>query len=265
MLRADLLRYLLTWYYGGYYADADVWPARSIRSCPTLEPIFHPTTDTTYNVSLILGIEIDEPYASEKLMRQWHWSRSYGFIQYNFYAPKRFSPFLRKTIARVLAHTKRHRENSGWLRGPKYNEKTILEVSGPGVFTDAVLDVLSEGLPTTHPLVKYSVDADADIGDLLVQVGEKKRYKPYSGDGNAFERQNRVTWAPFHRLSQPLWVDDTETAEGKEMGGLGVMPVSVWGNGQRHSGAENFRSVHACINHRFGRTWKKGWWEYIFG
>jgi len=46
---------------------------------------------------------------------------------------------------------------------------------------------------------------------------------------------------------------------------LAVLPINVWGNGQRHSGAENYNSVHACINHRFGRSWKKGWWEYLFG
>ena len=183
------------------------------------------------------------------------------------YAPRRFSPLLRKAIVRALAHTKQHKDRSGWLRGPKYNEKTILEVTGPGVFTDAVLDALSETLPTSHPLVRSSVEADAEIGDLLVPMAgeEKKRYKSNAKDGYEIQRNDRVTWAPFHGLRQPLWVDATEAADGKDMGGLGVMPISVWGNGQRHSGAENFRSAHACINHRFGRTWKKGWWEYMFG
>lgn len=255
--RADLLRYLILWYYGGYYADMDVFPARPIKSCPSLAPLFHSvpsdSDDSTErhahpNISLVLGIEIDEPYASPKLMRAWHWSRSYGFIQYTMYAPQRFSPLLRRAIVRVLAHTKRHNDESSFIRGPRYEEKTTLEVTGPGVFTDAILDVLSETLPSNHPLIKSSLDADAGIGDLV---------SPSSG-----KIQKRVTWAPFHRLKKSIWVD---ASEGKDMGGLAVLPINVWGNGQRHSGAENYNSVHACINHRFGRSWKKGWWEYLFG
>lgn len=254
VLRADLLRYLILWYHGGYYADMDVFPARPIRSCPSLAPLFDPVPSDSDNkpsalpnVSLVLGIEIDEPYASPKLMREWHWSRSYGFIQYTMYAPRRFSPLLRRAIVRVLAHTKRHNDESNFIRGPRYDEKTTLEVTGPGVFTDAILDVLSETLPLTHPLVKSSVAADAGIGGLVDSSGKI---------------QKRVTWAPFHRLRKSIWVD---ASEGKDMGGLAVLPINVWGNGQRHSGSESFNNVHACINHRFGRTWKKGWWEYLFG
>lgn len=95
ILRADLLRYLVLWYYGGYYTDLDVYPARSIKSCPALNPPFRSTTSPesqiSPNVSLVLGIEIDEPYASIQLMEAWHWIRIYGFIQYNMYAPRRFS------------------------------------------------------------------------------------------------------------------------------------------------------------------------------
>ncbi|KZN91205.1 Initiation-specific alpha-1,6-mannosyltransferase [Penicillium chrysogenum] len=87
VLRADLLRYLLLWYYGGFYADIDVFPARTIKTCPALESFFTPTPeDYTQNthpdVSLVVGIEVDEPYASPQFMRDWHWTRSYGLIQY---------------------------------------------------------------------------------------------------------------------------------------------------------------------------------------
>jgi hypothetical protein len=166
------------------------------------------------------------------------------------YAPRRFSPLLRKAIVRVLAHTKQHRDASRYsIFGPRYDEKTILEVTGPGVFTDAVLDALSETLPSNHLLVKSSVQADVGIGDLNRQT----------------DTQPRVTWAPFYHLDDPIWIDSAESMSGKDMGGLAVLPINVWGNGQRHSRAEMFNSAQACINHRFGRTWKKGWWEYLFG
>lgn len=133
---------------------------------------------------------------------------------------------------------------------PRYDEPTVLEISGPGAVTDAVIDGLSEALPPTHALVNRSVDADHGIGDLVsVASGTTVR---------------RVTWAPFHNLKEPLYVGAEEAEEGKAMGGLGVLPVSAWGNGQRHSNAEGFRGPHVCINHRFGGSWKINWWHRMF-
>ena len=78
-------------------------------------------------------------------------------------------------------------------------------------------------------------------------------------------------YTPFHHLKKPLWIDgkagrgqDTD-GESESVSGLLVLPINIWGNGQRHSGAGMFNSEEACTNHRFGRTWKKGWWENIFG
>jgi Glycosyltransferase sugar-binding region containing DXD motif len=252
ILQADLLRYLLLWYYGGFYADIDVHPVHPITSCTPLSPLF---TEHHHNISLVVSIEIDEPYASPTMKKQWHWSRTYGFIQYTLYASRRFSPFLRRAIVRVIAHSIRHdHQSSGIFHGPRYSEEDILEVTGPGMFTDSVLDVLSDSLPHEHHLMAASLKADEDVRELQ------------SGNG-----KSRVTWAPFHHLKKSLWIDGHQSGssgsqEGAEaMGGLLVLPINVWGNGQRHSGAEMFDSKDACVNHRFGRTWKKGWWEYIFG
>ncbi|PWY95302.1 hypothetical protein BO94DRAFT_553220 [Aspergillus sclerotioniger CBS 115572] len=223
VLRADLLRYLLLWYHGGYYADIDTYLAKQIKACPTF--------------SLVVGIEVDEPYASARMMREWHWTRTYSFIQYTMFAPKRFSPLLREVIVRVLAHSAQYKRLGRFFHGLKYNEKDILGITGPGVFTDTILDVLSETLPSAHDWVNVSVDADAGIGDLVPASGEAV--------------QRRVTWAPFHKIREGVC----------SMGGICVLPISVWGNGQRHSGSEGFSSKHACVNHRFGGTWKKkGWW-----
>ncbi|KXG50162.1 uncharacterized protein PGRI_061290 [Penicillium griseofulvum] len=257
VLRADLLRYLLLWYYGGFYADIDVFPARTIKTCPALESFFAPRPDEyneyTYpDISLVVGIEVDEPYASPQFMHDWHWTRSYGLIQYTMYAPRRFSPLLRETIVRVLSHTMQYNSHhKGFFPSLAYGEKDILGITGPDVFTDAVLDTLSSSLPETHPFVEQSVDADVDIGDLV--------------DTETGELRKRVTWAPFHRLRETVCIQADEAVPNESMGGLCVLPISVWGNGQRHSEAGGFNHANACVNHRFGRTWKKGWWEYIFG
>lgn len=134
-----------------------------------------------------------------------------------------------------------------------YDQISILETTGPGVFTDAVLDALSEFLPSTHPLVVASVEADRGVGELNVSE--------FSGDA-----QSRVTWAPFYRLREPVWVDASEGVENGNgnRGGLGILPINTWGNGQRHSGAEGFSSVHACVNHGFQGSWRKWWWQRLF-
>lgn len=253
VLRADLLRYLLLWYYGGYYADTDIFPARSIKSCPALrDSIFAVTIDN--NISLVVGVEIDEPFASPQKMQYWHWIRRYGFIQYTMYAPQRLSPLLREVIVRVLSHTRQHIGQSNFLLGAKYNELTTLEIIGPGVFTDTILDVLSDTLPPAHPLIQESVAVKKGLGDLV----------PPSWSSHF----QRVTWAPFHRLRSPRCVKGSEAKQGKQLGGLCILPVSVWGNGQRHSQSEGFDSADACVNHRFGGTWKpwkQSWKMYFFG
>ncbi|EAU31399.1 predicted protein [Aspergillus terreus NIH2624] len=258
VLRADLLRYLLLWYYGGFYADTDVFAAKPIKKCRALQPVFAATSDgdrresVSPEVSLVVGVEVDEPYATRQFMHDWHWTRSYGFIQYTMYAPRRFSPLLRETIVRALSHTRQHdAKYFGLFRSWRYNEKAILGVTGPDVFTDTILDTLSSSLPPTHPLVQDSVSAEAEVRDLVSRETGKT--------------QKRVTWAPFHRLHDTICIDAGEAMPTAPMGGLCVLPISAWGNGQRHSQAEGFNSPQACINHRFGRTWKKGWWEYIFG
>lgn len=240
---------MILWYYGGYYADLDVYPARSINSCPSLRDTVFQGNTVNANVSLVVGIEIDEPFASPQKMRDWHWARRYGFIQYTIYAPRRFSPLLREIIVRVLSHTKQRIDGQHfWARA--YNEMDTLEITGPGVFTDAILDVLSDTLPPTHPLIQQSVDADVGVAPSLASPVQ------------------RVTWAPFHRIREPLCVEDSESRPGKQLGGLCVLPVNAWGNGQRHSGSEGFSNKQACINHRFGGTWKpwkQSWQTYLFG
>ena len=254
ILRADLLRYTLLWYHGGFYADIDVHPVRSIDSCPSMLPLF--TSDKHLNISLIIGIEVDEPYASARRRKFWRWDGTHGFIQYAMYAPRPFSPILRQAIVRSIAQSIYHKkEKSRWYRpGDQFDRSVVLQTTGPGMFTEAVLDVLSETLSAEHTLRTVGRSKDACARDELTT--------------SSFEpRVNRVTWAPFYRLKEPIWIEDKEFLAGnnsRKGGGLGVMPINVWGNGQRHSGSENFNSDQACINHHFSGTWKKSWWRRKF-
>ncbi|RAL01756.1 uncharacterized protein BO80DRAFT_464297 [Aspergillus ibericus CBS 121593] len=204
VLRADLLRYLLLWYYGGFYADMDVFPARPISKCSAMQRVFPQRSDHPANVSLVVGIELDEPYASPRRMREWHWTRTYGLIQYTIYAPRRFSPVLREIIVRALAYTRKYQSHHNRLFG--YSQEDILRLTGPDVFTDTILDMLSSSLPSSHPLIQRSVDADETIGDL--------------------DRRRRVTWAPFHDLHETVCIEADEAVSEAPMGGICVLPVN---------------------------------------
>lgn len=238
VLRADLLRYLLLWYHGGFYADIDVYPRVPISACNSLQPLFSPVDQPgiRHNISLVVCTEIDEPYASSAMKKAWHWSRTYGFIQYTLFAPRRFSPLLRKVIVRALAHSARHNEvDRRWWRKVRYSEEDILEITGPGMFTDGLLNVLSDTLPESHPLVETSLEASSETQLPPNELQARARQTPY----NKSEKRHQVTWAAFHNLTNPLWIDGSEVESGRDaMGGLIVLPISVWGNGQRHSGAD---------------------------
>jgi len=121
----------------------------------------------------------------------------------------------------------------------EYSEKEILEITGPGVWTDAVLDTLTKGAK--------ALGTTPQAHDLMGVVSGRER----------------VTWRLFTGISNKTEIvlipKDTEPV------GLLVLPINYWGNGQRHSGAKNLYAKEACINHLFLRSWKKGWWEWAFG
>ena len=257
-MKADLIRYLLLFAHGGAWTDHDVSPVRPLSSCPFPSG---PDQATSNHTSLITGIEIDEPFVTPATRKQWHWSRVYGLIQYHMVA-KPFSPFLRKAIVRVVAHAYAHgkKRNSGLQRiwgwwftkgglwTGNYAETEVLEITGPGMWTDAILDTLTDAASKT-------IDGGVDVG-LVKKKGDW------------------VTWEAFTRIQEPREVilplrDNHEQNHDGEIGqqavGLYVLPINYWGNGQRHSGAKNFRAEAACINHLFLRSWKRGWWEWAFG
>ncbi|KAF8459332.1 nucleotide-diphospho-sugar transferase [Terfezia claveryi] len=258
VMKADLLRYLLLFIYGGVWVDHDVWPVKPLSACPF--QIHLPTSESgvSPHTSLLVGIEIDEPFVTAKTRRHWHWSRIYGLIQYHMVA-KPFSPFLRRAIVRVVAHAYTHgkRKNSGvkglwgWVSTNggvwtgEYSEIEILEITGPGVWTDAILDTLTDAvLKSPTPQTKGFLDT----------IGEEER----------------VTWRAFSGITKPTEVvlmpgESASVRVEVEPVGIYVLPINFWGNGQRHSGAKNFLAEEACVNHLFLRSWKKGWYEWAFG
>lgn len=180
---------------------------------------------------------------------------------------KPLSPFLRRAVVRAVAHAYAHGKRKargrgrGWpgrIKGGvwtgAYTEVEVLEITGPGVWTDAVLDTLTDAALRAAPPMA------ADLLDVVVDDAQ-------SGHG----RRERVTWRAFSGITTPREIVLTPAgvrgavAPEAEPVGIVVLPVNYWGNGQRHSGAGNFGAKEACVNHLFLRSWKKGWWEWAFG
>lgn len=118
-LERDIFRWLILWYHGGFFIEPDVWPRVAIHDCFDLDSIQHPSLNLPRNfpdstsryveqrekaspISLVLGIDIDEPYMAPHVRDNWGWSRSFSFATYTMWAPGRFDPLLRKAIVRCV-------------------------------------------------------------------------------------------------------------------------------------------------------------------
>jgi mannosyltransferase OCH1-like enzyme len=111
---------------------------------------------TDPSITTVVGIEIDEPSADEAVQRKWKWSRNHGFTQWTVIS-KPFAEPLKLAIVRAISHTYalarlRGVSEPGKLRSGKgifdwflgsYTVKDILEITGPGMWTDSVLDSIN--------------------------------------------------------------------------------------------------------------------------
>lgn len=324
VLRADLLRYTLLWLHGGFYADVDTVPHKPVALCPSLSFLFpasahlSPTAATAAtsvadiaaavanaqalpplaNLSLVLGLEMDEPAANPHTRAFWHWTRTAAFAQYAVYAPRRFSPLMRRALARALAYATHHnrattRRTGGVKVGPVYTAEDVAEATGRGMLTDLVMDVLGETLPEHAPAVRASLAAakadaaaEAPVTSAKADTAAGASVAAAHADtaagasvvGGEAETEapavappERVTWAAFHALRVPLVIEADELSEeaaaaGLEHGGLLALPINVWSNGQRHSGADpTWDSPEACVNHRFAGAWRHSFLDWVLG
>ena len=190
----------------------------------------------------MVGVNRDEPFYSQSSIREMVWSRGFGFGMGTVWAPRRFDPVLRKAIVRSISYSQVQDQlagGRGWreiMQGKgEWKEEEREEISGAGMLTDAVLEILSTGLKEGHELR----DRDAGL-------------------------KRRVSWKKFKRLKSTLWLEPNQAKDGEDMQGIAVLPINVWSNGQNHSGSGTFEAEGACVNHVYGARPKKEWYERIF-
>ena len=235
-LRPDLVRFLLLWYYGGFYTDINTWERVSLKDCaPIVE-----TTQNFKNVSLMIGMDRDEPFYNRRTIEGLGWSRGYGFGLGVIWAVRRFDPVLRTAIVRSISHAKTKRESDGRMQSrddwdlfqSDWEDWERNEISGSGMFTDIVLEALNDGLKGDHEIR----DRDAGI-------------------------ERRVTWKKFKGLHNTLWIEPSQAKEGADIPGIAILPINVWSNGQDHSGSGTFEAEDACVNHVIPAKSRKAWYE----
>lgn len=130
ILKADFFRYLILLARGGIYTDIDTTALRSTTD-------WIPEEVPRSTIGLIIGIEAD-PNRSD--WKDWY-SRRIQFCQWTIQA-KPGHPVLRDVVATITEDTLRMKKK-GVLRVNKL-DKSIVEFTGPAVWTDAIFNYLND-------------------------------------------------------------------------------------------------------------------------
>ncbi|KAK9447984.1 uncharacterized protein V1518DRAFT_452563 [Limtongia smithiae] len=206
VFKADILRYLLLYVHGGVYADANVYCRKPIAD-------WIPSSLWGSDSDVVVGVAADEPYLSTQTLRDWGWHRPYEIAQFVI-AAKPFARPIRVAIARAVAYAirlrQRQQSSRGFFKLSSYVARDIYEVSGPGMWTDVLIDAMSY-------------------------------------------RRAELSWSHFHEMAEPIRVP-TETSA------VIVLPVSYFGNGQKHSGAGDYKVPESCVTNFQAMSPKRNNW-----
>ncbi|KAJ9391929.1 CAZyme family GT32 [Paecilomyces variotii] len=163
VLKADFFRYLILLARGGIYSDID-----TIALKPASEWLPEKLDRST--VGLVVGIEADPDRPD------WHewYSRRIQFCQWTIQA-KRGHPVLRDIVATITEETLRMKK-AGILTKSKM-DKTIVEFTGPAVWTDAVFSYFNNpdyfksetGSPKNVTAADFTgITTHKKVGDVVV-------------------------------------------------------------------------------------------------
>lgn len=202
VLKADFFRYLILLARGGIYTDIDT---TAIVSTTDWIPAEVPRS----TIGLVIGIEAD---ADRPDWKDW-FSRRIQFCQWTIQA-KPGHPVLRDVVATVTEDILRM-EKKGILKNNKM-DKSIVEFTGPAVWTDAVFDYLNnpnffkmEGKNITWEAFT-GMESAKKVGDVVVlpitsfspgvgQMGAKEPDDPMAFVKHEFEG----TWKPESERIHP--------------------------------------------------------------
>lgn len=202
VLKADFFRYLILLARGGIYTDIDTTALRSTTD-------WIPEDVPRSSIGLIIGIEADPNRTDWK---EWY-SRRIQFCQWTIQA-KPGHPVLRDIVATITEDTLRMKKK-GVLKVNKF-DKSIVEFTGPAVWTDAVFSYLNDPnyFKTDVKNVTWEaftgMETAKKVGDVVVlpitsfspgvqQMGAKEPDDPMAFVKHDFEG----TWKPESERIHP--------------------------------------------------------------
>ena len=198
VLKADFFRYLILLARGGIYTDIDTYVLK-----PTTEWLPEGTDRST--IGLIVGIEADPDRPD---WQEWY-SRRIQFCQWTIQS-KPGHPVLRDVVANITQETFRMKR-AGRLTKSKM-DKTIVEFTGPAVWTDAVFryfndpgyfDITGDNKGDITPLNFTGITVQKKVGDVVVlpitsfspgvqQMGAEEPDHPMAFVKHEFEGKQRM-------------------------------------------------------------------------
>ncbi|OAL33953.1 hypothetical protein AYO20_06788 [Fonsecaea nubica] len=163
VIRADFFRYLILLARGGIYSDIDTQALQSATD-------WLPQTLDKSTVGLVVGIEADPDRPD---WNQWY-ARRIQFCQWTIQA-KPGHPVLRDIVATITEDTLAM-QKAGRLRKGREPAKSIMEYTGPGVWTDALFSYFNNqeyfDFSNRKTNVSYSdffaITEHKKIGDVVV-------------------------------------------------------------------------------------------------
>ena len=157
VLRSDLLRYMILESEGGVYSDLDTVVIKSVRDWIPQE--------MRSKVHAVVGVEYDqldgEPYygMSERIQ----------FCQWTM-AASRGHPIMHKVVKKVVAAlTDIAERNNTSIAEFQPTDEEVVQISGPVVWTQAVMEAVSEATGTETSYLNFTGLTESRVfGDVLV-------------------------------------------------------------------------------------------------
>lgn len=200
ILKFDFLRYLLLFAKGGIYSDIDTMSLKPFSEWVDNPVEFAKYFDESANVGFIVGIEgdYDRPDWKYKMARR------VQFCQWTFKS-KIGHPILRELIYSIVDITlNNYNERLNHVRiGSDYHTLhsiyTVLNWTGPGIFTDSLFDYFNK-------IFKFAKIQNKNNEPHI----QHTTFEPYHKERNEVDTAGGkfVGWTNFTRISTPVLFDD---------------------------------------------------------
>ncbi|GMF99330.1 unnamed protein product [[Candida] boidinii] len=223
ILKADFGRYLMLFLKGGVYGDIDTYCQSPIDTW------FGSYSDSmSPHIGFMTGIEADINLVNSGMPRR------NQLIQWTF-KTRKHHPFLSMLIAKIVKVTFTNLIDDKLVAyADEFKDVdvkksfSIMDWTGPAVFTDVLNDYLTFRANKLYPLIYVDIESSYEKGQELIGP-------------NLMEHQI-INWKTFTGLQAPVYLED-----------VAVLPVS------------GFRAPEDCginlycyVSHKFAGTWKKG-------